>query len=89
MKQKTIKDLAADAGTRTLSRVQAESPSIRDTPVRRLSVFKAELAALAAEHHLDALDSEIEDLAVAFAFGPKPDPQPVEIAPETPVSAEK
>lgn len=95
MKAKTLKDLAADAGVRTLERVQAESPSIRDTPTRRLSVFRSELAALAAEHHLDALDSEIELLAVEFAFGPQPAPASASLSaepepePEAPVSDEK
>lgn len=86
---KTLKDLRIEAETRTLDRVQAESPSITDSPRRRFSVFHAELSALAAEHHLPCLDAEIDELAEAFAFGAQiPAPNP-EIAQETPVSDEK
>lgn len=88
MKTKTLKDLATQAETRTLDRVEAESPSITDNARRRFSVFHSELAALAAEHNLPVLDAEIEDLAAEFAFGtPKPAPEP-QIAQETPVSDE-
>lgn len=86
---KTLKTLAKEAETRTLARVEAESPSIRDTPQRRLTVYRSELAALAAEHHLNALDTEIDDLAVEFAFGAPAEPKAAENAPETPVSDEK
>lgn len=90
MKTKTLKDLAKEAETRTLDRVQAESPSITDSPRRRFQVFHSELSALAAEHNLPILDAEIDNLAAEFAFGkpstPAPEPQ---IAQETPVSDEK
>lgn len=90
---KTLKTLAKEAETRTLARVEAESPSIRDTPQRRLTVYRSELTVLAAEHHLNVLDAEIDDLAAEFAFGiTKPAetaPEAAETAPETPVSDEK
>ena len=90
---KTLKTLAKEAETRTLARVEAESPSIRDTPQRRLTVYRSELTVLAAEHHLNVLDAEIDDLAVEFAFGvtkPLIEPEKApEATPETPVSDEK
>lgn len=90
MKTKTLKDLRIEAETRTIDRVSAESPSIKDGPRRRFSVFQAELAALAAEHHLPVLDAEIDDMAAEFAFGvTKPIETAPETAPETPVSDEK
>lgn len=100
---KTLKTLAKEAETRTVARVEAESPSIRDTPQRRLTVYRSELTALAAEHHLNVLDAEIDDLAAEFAFG-RPaepgaerqaspaepeDPEAPEIPQEAPVSDEK
>lgn len=83
---KTLKTLAKEAETRTLARAEAESPSIRDTPQRRLTVYRSELTALAAEHHLNLLDTEIDDLAVEFAFGVAKPAETAPEVPETPVS---
>jgi hypothetical protein len=67
---KTFEDLSKDAVKLTEARVKAESPSIKDTPRRRLAVFQVELAALLKENEVAYTAEELHKAAESYAFAP-------------------
>lgn len=89
----TFAKLCKEAETATDERVKAESPSIRDTPGRRYSVFQGTLTCLLVRDGIDVDVEKVRKAGEKYAFGPResvPEPAPAPISQlETPLSDEK
>lgn len=81
---KTFESLCKEAAKIVDERVKAESPSIKDTPQRRFSVFQGELTVLLVQNNTPVDVEKVREAGEKYAFGTVDEPEKPVIPPSEP-----